>query len=198
MPGLKPLLRNIKQCQICVESPLKEPLPHAPRPVLRVSTTARLAVCGQAPGNLVHQSGVPFTDPSGVRLREWMGVSDQEFYDEAKIAIIPMGFCFPGYTDKGADLPPRKECAPAWRQDLLDALPQIECVLLVGAYAQNWHLGKKAKSSLTETVENWRDVAPHYFPTPHPSWRNNSWLKKNPWFENDLLPVMRSHIRSLL
>ena len=162
------------------------------------STTAKIAVFGQAPGNLVHQSGKPFTDPSGVRLREWMGVSEAEFYDDTKVAIIPMGFCFPGYDAKGGDKPPRKECAVAWRARLMAAMPNIKTAILVGAYAQKWHLGDQARGNLTETVEAWRDFAPAYFATPHPSWRNNVWLKKNPWFEAELLPVLRKKVLMLL
>jgi uracil-DNA glycosylase len=173
-------------------------LPYEPRPVLRASATAKLAVFGQAPGNLVHQSGRPFTDPSGVRLREWMGVSEEEFYDDARIAIIPMGFCFPGYDAKGGDRPPRKECAAHWRARLMTALPNIKTAILVGAYSQGWHLGGKTRGNLSETVEAWRHYAPKYFTTPHPSWRNNAWLKKNPWFETELLPVLRRRVRALL
>ncbi|PQA85946.1 uracil-DNA glycosylase family protein [Hyphococcus luteus] len=196
--SLPSLLKEIRACRLCVDAPKAAPLPHEPRPVLRVSKTAKIAVFGQAPGNLVHQSGKPFTDPSGVRLREWMGVTDEEFYDEKKIAIIPMGFCFPGYDAKGGDLPPRKECAPAWRERLMRATPNIETMILVGSYSQKWHLGPDAKKTLTETVESWRDYAPLHFPTPHPSWRNNAWLKKHPWFEAELLPVLRKRVRALL
>ena len=196
--SLPSLLKEIRACRICVEAPKGEPLPHEPRPVLRASKTARIAVFGQAPGNLVHQSGKPFTDPSGERLREWMGVSDEEFYDQKRVAIIPMGFCFPGYDAKGGDKPPRKECANAWRARLMAALPELKTMILVGAYAQKWHLGADAKRTLTETVERWRDFAPRYFAAPHPSWRNNVWLKKNPWFEQELLPVLQKRVRSLL
>ena len=196
--SLSALLRDIRTCSICVETPRGAPLPHEPRPVLRASTTAKIAIFGQAPGNLVHQSGKPFTDPSGVRLREWMGVTDEEFYDERRIAIIPMGFCFPGYDAKGGDKPPRKECAQTWRAQLMAAMPNIKTAILVGAYAQNWHLGEGARKSLTETVAAWRDFSPTYFATPHPSWRNNTWLKKHPWFEAELLPVLRKRVRSLL
>ena len=196
--SLPSLLRDIRACRICLETPRGAPLPHEPRPVLRASATAKLAVFGQAPGNLVHQSGRPFTDPSGVRLREWMGVSEEEFYDDARIAIIPMGFCFPGYDAKGGDRPPRKECAAHWRARLMTALPNIKTAILVGAYSQGWHLGGKTRGNLSETVEAWRDYAPKYFTTPHPSWRNNAWLKKNPWFETELLPVLRRRVRALL
>ena len=196
--SLPALLRDIRACRICVKTPRGAPLPHEPRPVLRASTTAKIAIFGQAPGNLVHQSGKPFTDPSGVRLREWMGVTDEEFYDERRIAIIPMGFCFPGYDAKGGDKPPRKECAQTWRAQLMAAMPNIKTAILVGAYAQKWHLGEGARKSLTETVAAWRDFSPTYFATPHPSWRNNTWLKKHPWFEAELLPVLRKRVRSLL
>lgn len=196
--SLPKLLRDIRACRICVETPKGAPLPHEPRPVLRVSATAKIAVFGQAPGNLVHQSGKPFTDPSGVRLREWMGISEDEFYDERRVAIIPMGFCFPGYDSKGGDKPPRRECAAQWRAQLMAATPNIKTAILVGTYAQSWHLGDRAHKTLTATVENWRDFAPKYFTTPHPSWRNNAWLKKNPWFEADLLPVLQKRVRALL
>lgn len=202
--SLKVLINDISKCKICIEAPRGKPLPHAPRPVLRVSRTARLAIAGQAPGTRVHASGKPFTDPSGDRLRDWMGVTDQDFYDMRRIAIIPMGFCFPGLDDKGGDLPPRKECADAWRAPLFDLLPNLELILLVGAYAQRWHLGSRAKKSLTETVANWPQYmkrasqGPRYLPLPHPSWRNNFWLKQNPWFDEELLPVLRREVRKLI
>lgn len=196
--ALSSLVKEIRACRICVEAPERAPLPHEPRPVLQVSKKARLAVFGQAPGNLVHQSGKPFTDPSGDRLREWMGVDDELFYDPRRLAIIPMGFCFPGYNEKGADLPPRKECAAHWRARLMAALPNIETAILVGGYAQKWHLGNKAEKTLTQTVARWRDFAPAFFATPHPSWRNNAWLKKNPWFEREALPALRKRVRSLI
>ncbi len=196
--SLRMLLKDIRACDICITAPLKAPLPHGPRPVVQALKTARLGVFGQAPGNLVHQTGVPFNDPSGERLRDWMGVTREEFYDERRIAIIPMGFCFPGNDAKGGDLPPRKECAPAWRESLMDVLPNIETAILVGGYAQKWHLGKGAKKTLTEIVADWRDFTPAFFPTPHPSWRNTGWLKKNPWFETDLLPVLKRRVRKLL
>jgi uracil-DNA glycosylase len=171
--------------------------------VLRVSSTARLCLTGQAPGTRVHASGLPFTDPSGGRLRDWMGVSVDEFYDTRRLAIVPMGFCFPGLDEKGGDLPPRPECAPAWRNALFAALPRFELVLLVGQYAQRWHLGSRAKPSLTATVENWQSYAnsaevPRFLPLPHPSWRNNAWLKRHPWFEAEVLPYLRGEVRRLL
>lgn len=195
---LSRLLKDIRACRICVDDPIKSPLPHEPRPVLQASSSARLAVFGQAPGNLVHQTGIPFNDPSGERLRDWMGVTREEFYDSGRIAIMPMGFCFPGYDAKGGDLPPRKECALHWREKLMAAAPNMETCILVGGYAQKWHLGDRAKKSLTDTVRAFEDYAPRFFPTPHPSWRNNAWLKKNPWFEAELLPRLRKRVRALL
>jgi uracil-DNA glycosylase len=197
------LLAKIRSCRVCAETPLKTPLPHEPRPVLRASRTARLAVCSQAPGTRVHASGIPFTDPSGERLRAWMGVTPQEFYDETRLAIIPMGFCFPGQDAKGGDLPPRAECAKLWHGTLFEALPQLELVLAVGSYAQRWHLGPETGGSLQETMVAWRKHLrrkrhPRLLPLPHPSWRNNAWLKRNPWFEEELLPVLRREVRALL
>lgn len=198
---LESVVCEIRACRHCVEQPDGAPLPHEPRPVFQVSATARICVCGQAPGTRVHASGVPFTDPSGDRLRAWMGVSKQEFYDAARIAVIPMGFCFPGLDAKGGDLPPRKECARLWRQRLFEALPQFELVLLVGGYAQTWHMGPARPRTLTETVRAWDPNtpsvgAPVLIPLPHPSWRNNAWLKKNPWFETRILPVLRHMVRA--
>lgn len=198
MTKLDRLTADIRACRICLERPLKAPLPHEPRPVLRVSRTARLCIVGQAPGTRVHASGTPFTDPSGDRLRDWMGVTPDEFYDVSRIAIVPMGFCFPGLDAKGGDLPPRRECAEAWREPLFKLLPQVELTLLVGQYAQAWHLGAARKQSLTETVAAWRDYRPRFIPLPHPSWRNNAWIKKHPWFEKELLPVLKSEVRRLV
>jgi len=203
MTELTDVLESIRACRVCVDSPRGKALPHAPRPVLRASATARLAVCGQAPGTRVHASGTPFSDPSGERLRAWMGVTANEFYDEAHVAIVPMGFCFPGQDDKGGDLPPRRECAQLWHRRLFAALPQIELVLAVGAYAQDFHLGPSRGKTLQETMLRWREHLktkrhPRIFPLPHPSWRNNAWLKKNPWFEAELLPVLRREVRRLL
>jgi len=200
---LDSLLSSIRGCRHCVETPDGRPLPHEPRPVLRVSRNARLAVCSQAPGTRVHASGVPFTDASGDRLRDWMGVSPQEFYDEDRIAIIPMGFCFPGQDEKGADLPPRKECSRLWHRELFAALPQFELVLAIGSYAQRFHLGEAAGTSLQETMRDWRRhlrrQEPYpVLPLPHPSWRNNGWLKRNPWFETELVPLLRRRVRTLL
>jgi uracil-DNA glycosylase len=197
------LVAKIRACRICRDASVGPMLPHEPRPVLRVSSTARICVCGQAPGTRVHASGMPFTDPSGDRLRAWMGVTPQEFYDERRVAIVPMGFCFPGQDARGADLPPRPECGSTWRDALFAALPTFELVLLVGQYAHQWHLKERAKGSLTATVADWKSYAigtpaPRYLPLPHPSWRNNAWLKRNPRFEEEVLPYLRGEIRRLL
>ena len=172
----------------------------APNPVFRATETARILVASQAPGNLADRSSRPFADPSGVRLRNWMGVSDEEFYDESRVAIVPMGFCFPGYDAKGGDLPPMKACAPHWRAGLLERMPQIELVLAIGGYAQSWHLGPSRPKTLTDTVKQWRTFLDErgVLPTPHPSWRNNGWLKRHPWFETEVLPVLRERVRALL
>lgn len=197
--NLEALLDRVAGCRLCVEEPRGKPLPHEPRPVLRVSATATVCIAGQAPGTRVHASGIPFTDPSGDRLRDWMGIDEATFYDRSQVAIVPMGFCFPGLDDKGGDLPPRRECPPAWRDAVFAALPRIRLILAVGAYAQRWHLGRKSRSTLTETVAAWRDIAtttdPMVIPLPHPSWRNNAWLRKHPWFEAELLPFLRDQLR---
>ena len=199
--SLDRLVSKIQACRVCVETPQGVALGHEPRPVLRVSTTARLAVVGQAPGTRVHASGVPFSDPSGERLRDWMGVTAEEFYDVNRITIVPMGFCYPGQDAKGADLPPRRECAPLWRPRLFAQLPQIELMLLIGGYAQRWHLDDRR--GVTALVEDWRAVLDRpgslrFLPLPHPSWRNNAWLKRHPWFEAELLPRLRQEVRRLL
>ncbi len=200
---LENLLAEIRSCRVCRDAPDGKPLPHEPRPVLRATATARICVSGQAPGTRVNESGIPFTDPSGDRLRAWMGVDEETFYDASRIAIVPMGFCFPGLDGKGGDLPPRKECAPRWRSRVFAELPQLELMLLVGSYAQGWHLKSRRENTLTDTVRNWRAYAqdaggPNIIPLPHPSWRNNAWLKKNPWFESDVLPFVRSEVSRLL
>jgi uracil-DNA glycosylase len=189
--SLGSLSKEIRACTAC-------PLPHTPRPVFQASSKARICIAGQAPGTRVHASGVPFTDPSGDRLREWLGVTPEQFYNPDLFAIVPMGFCFPGLNDKGGDLPPRKECAPLWREKLFDHLPNIDVTLLVGGYAQKWHLRDRARKTLTETVQEWREFGPEYLPMPHPSWRNNVWLKKNPWFETEVLPFLRKTVADRL
>lgn len=200
---LAALEAEIRSCRICVEAPQGRPLAHEPRPVLQVSTTARIAICGQAPGTRVHASGKPFTDPSGDRLRFWLGMPAEVFYDAARVAIVPMGFCFPGLDTNGGDLPPRRECAARWRQAVFDLLPNLKLLVLVGLYAQRWHISGRKGLSLTETVEAWRELASSengqkLYPLPHPSWRNNAWIKKNPWFETELLPELRRDVARTL
>jgi len=197
------LQAEIEACRICVEKPLKDSLPHEPRPVVRLSKTARLCIAGQAPGLRVHESGEPFDDASGDRLREWMGVDRDTFYDRSRLAIVPMSFCFPGYDKNKSDLPPRKECRLAWHDRIFAAMPQVELVLTIGLYAQAHHMGAERSCSMTETVRNWRqhfqrNIAPKVLPLPHPSWRNTSWLRKNPWFEEEVLPVLRKETQCLL
>jgi len=201
---LETVLAELRACRICRDAPLYlPPLPHQPRPVIQAAATARLCIAGQAPGTRVHASGRPFTDPSGVRLRGWLGIDETAFYDESKVAIVPVGHCFPGLDAKGGDKPPRRECAPTWRARVFDALPQIELVLAIGRYAQNWHLGAENAASLSGTMANWheilaRPVRPRVLPMPHPSWRNNAWLRRNPWFEAELVPVLRAEVARLL
>lgn len=170
--------------------------------MLQVSDTARLAICGQAPGTRVHATGRPFTDPSGDRLRAWTGLAPATFYDPAKVAIVPMGFCFPGLDANGSDLPPRRECAAAWHAELFAAMPRLELILLVGHYAARWHLGAACPPSLTDTVAAWHSIYSssngRFLPLPHPSWRNNGWLRKNPWFDRDVLPVLKAAVQRLV
>ncbi len=192
-PELIRLLRDIRACRLC-----EAHLPHGPQPVLQASSTARLCVLGQAPGLRVHETGLSFNDRSGDRLRAWMGIDRTTFYDDSKLAIAAMAFCFPGYDAQGHDLPPRRECAQAWRSRLFDALPEFKLVLLVGRHAQQWHLGAHVRESLTETVRAWRDYEPRYIPLPHPSWRNTGWLKKHSWFQEDLLPCLRARVAAAL
>ncbi len=202
---LAQFVTEARACRICLDNPLTTPLPHEPRPVFRISATARLVIAGQAPGTRVHASGTPFTDPSGDRLRQWMGIDRDVFYDESRIAIVPMGFCFPGLDAKGGDIPPRKECRLHWHERLFGLMPQVETIILLGQYAQQWHMARaglavKKGAGLTQQVMNWHelyDKKPRLLPVPHPSWRNNDWLKRNPWFESDLLPVLRAEVSRL-
>lgn len=189
--SFRELVESVRQCRVCEEF-----LPLGPRPVVQLDPRARILVAGQAPGRRVHESGVPFDDPSGDRLREWLGVSRDVFYDPTKVAILPMGFCYPG-TGKSGDLPPRPECAKTWRQEALQQLTQTRLTLVIGQYAQKWHLSDTQKN-LTETVRAWQDHAPGVFPLPHPSPRNNRWLKKNPWFAQSLLPALRKAVEEAL
>ncbi|QQM29165.1 uracil-DNA glycosylase family protein [Martelella lutilitoris] len=203
MSDTERLSRAIPACRICRDCPVggaERRLPHEPRPVAVLSARARILIAGQAPGLRVHETGIPFNDRSGDRLRDWMGIGREAFYDRSRFAILPMGFCFPGYDAKGSDLPPRRECAPEWREEAMAAMPQIELVLAIGMYAQKWHMGKMSRKTLTETVRNWRDSflanrAPRILPLPHPSWRNTGWLKKNPWFEDEVLPELKKAVR---
>jgi uracil-DNA glycosylase len=183
------LKTNARACRVC-----EAHLPLGPRPVMRASASARLLIIGQAPGTRVHESGIPWNDRSGDRLRQWLGVSPDIFYDEARIAIVPMGFCYPGVDPRGGDLPPRPECAPLWHPPFLDAMPDIRLTLLIGSYAQARYLGAARKKTMTETVANWRAYLPDFLPLPHPSWRNTAWIKKNPWFETGLLPELRAEV----
>lgn len=201
--SLQRLMAEVRACRQCVECPDGAPLVHQPRPVLQVDARARLLISGQAPGTRVHASGRPFTDPSGDRLRGWMGIGEDVFYDARRIAIVPMGLCFPGLDAKGGDLPPRRECAPLWREKILAALPKIEMILLVGQYAHRWHLQQARAATLTATVADWqrhwdRSEQPRLVPLPHPSWRNNAWLKANPWFAEELLPRLRQEVARLV
>ncbi len=190
---LDTLLREIRRCDACTAH-----LPLGPRPVLRAKRSARLMIVGQAPGTKVHETGIPWNDASGRRLREWLDLDDETFYDESRIAIVPMGFCYPGANPKGGDMPPRPECAPQWHPPLRDALPHVELTLLVGQYAQGWYLGNRRKKTVTDTVRAWRDYAPDFLPTPHPSWRTTHWQKKNPWFDEEVIPALRRRVHDLL
>ncbi len=189
-------MQELKNCRLCAEKFAATATKHAPRPVLWFEPEAKVLIAGQAPGARVHESGRPFTDPSGDRLRAWLGLDKTAFYDKSRIAIVPMGFCFPGYNAKGADLPPPPLCAKTWRARVMDRLPNIQLKILVGSYAIRWHLG--SKTSLTETVKNWRAHGPQVFPLPHPSWRNSAWLKRNPFFEAELLPELRAKLHEVL
>lgn len=189
MSNLEILAESVRSCRACAGV-----LPDEPRPVIQVSQSARLLVASQAPGSKVHASGIPFADDSGDRLRAWMGVTREQFYDASRVAILPVGFCYPGRA-AGGDAPPRRECAKLWRGDLLAAMPEIRLTLLVGTYAQEEALGP---GRMTERVRRFRDVLPHYFPLPHPSWRSRIWMRDNPWFEAEVLPELRARVRAVL
>lgn len=196
----------IAACRVCRDAPLRgaeDRLPHEPRPVVVLSGKARILIAGQAPGLRVHESGLPFDDASGDRLRQWLGVDRPLFYDCDRFAIVPMGFCFPGYDAAGSDLPPRRECAPLWRQRVMASMPQIELILAIGQYAQSWHMRETRLPSMTATVADWRrhlmtNEFPAVLPLPHPSWRNSGWLKRNQWFATDLLPVLQNRVKTLI
>lgn len=189
---MEKLLKEIKACTFC-----KEHLDLGPNPVVAANITSKILIIGQAPGTKVHRSGVPWDDPSGVQLRKWMGIDSETFYDESIVAIVPMGFCYPG-KGKTGDLPPRPECAPLWHQKLLDKMPEIQLTLLIGQYAQKYYLGKRKKKNLTETVRNYEEYLPTQLPMPHPSPRNRFWLSKNPWFESSVVPELQQKISTLL
>ena len=186
------LLLNIRQCTIC-----EKHLPLGPRPVVVANPDAKIVIIGQAPGTKVHASGIPWDDQSGKQLRKWLNVTEEIFYDKTKMALMPMGFCYPG-KGKSGDLPPRPECAPQWHQLLLDKMPKLELTILIGQYAQNYYLGERTKRTLTETVFNYKDYLPDHLPLPHPSPRNRFWLSKNPWFEFEVLPELQKRVKILL
>jgi len=192
-PDLTEIVTAARACRI-----YEQHLPLGPRPVLRAQARARLLIIGQAPGTRVHETGIPWNDRSGDRLRDWLQLPREVFYDERRIAIVPMGFCYPGVDDSGGDRPPRPECAPRWHPPLRAALPQVELTLLVGMYAQRHYLGRRRRATLTETVRHGRDYLPDFLPLPHPSWRNTAWLRKNLWFEADLLPELRKRMKMLV
>ena len=191
MTSLVSLLAEVRACTVCAEH-----LPLGPRPIVQVHPAARILIAGQAPGSRVHETGIPFNDASGERLRSWLGMSREVFYDPRQVAILPMGFCFPG-TGRSGDLPPRPECAPTWRATLLSRMKKLQLTLVIGQYAQVYHL-PRGGSSLTEVVQGWREFWPHTVPLPHPSPRNNLWLKRNPWFEEELIPVLRERVLAVL
>ncbi|MEM9009738.1 MAG: uracil-DNA glycosylase family protein [Pseudomonadota bacterium] len=198
MPSLEMLVREIRDCRICAGRFAATETAHAPRPVAWLSDRAPIMIAGQAPGARVHASGKPFDDRSGDRLRDWLGVDRTSFYDQQNFAILPMAFCFPGYDAKGSDRPPPTVCATTWRARALSSMPHIRLTLLIGGYAQRWHLGDAAKAGVTPTVEAWRSHLPRILPLPHPSWRNTAWLKRNPWFEAEVVPWLRHEVSQLL
>lgn len=190
---LAALLREVRACTLCTQH-----LPLGPRPVLRGKSTARLLIIGQAPGTRVHESGIPWNDRSGDVLRSWLEMEPADFYDESRIAIIPMSFCYPGRDPRGGDNPPRPECAPRWHDRLLALLPALRLTLLVGQYAQAHYLADRRRPTLTGTVRDYREYLPEYFPLPHPSWRNTAWRKRQPWFDADVVPELRRRVKAAL
>ncbi len=190
------LIDDIRACRLCAQRFARTQTAHAPNPVVWFQPGARVMIAGQAPGKRVHQTGVPFNDPSGDRLRDWLGLDREAFYDRDRVAIVPMAFCFPGYDAKGSDLPPPRVCGQTWHARVMESLQGVRLKILVGGYSQSWHLG--GKSSVTDRVKGWRNHAPGVFPLPHPSWRNTAWLRRNPWFEADLLPELRQQIQRVM
>lgn len=193
MDELEAVLEEARACTLC-----REHLPRGPRPVLRAEASARLLIVGQAPGTKVHETGLPWNDASGDRLRAWLGLDRAAFYDARRIAIVPMGFCYPGRDARGGDRPPRPECGPLWHPRLRPLLPAVELTLLVGSYAQAFYLGNRRPGGLTETVAAWRNFLPDFIPLPHPSWRNTAWLKRHPWFTEELLPEVRERVTAMI
>ncbi|MBB5073038.1 uracil-DNA glycosylase [Bartonella callosciuri] len=200
------LEKKIYSCRICIQQPLYfPPLAHEPKPVVYLSDTASIAIAGQAPGLRVHETSIPFNDRSGERLRYWLNVTKEEFYNRSLFAIVPMGFCFPGYDENKSDLPPRRECREIWHEKVFQAMPQIKLVLAVGSYAQKWHITDLKYKTVSETVSDWRNILSirqprgyNVMPLPHPSWRNTSWLQKNPWFSDELIVYLRNLVRKFL
>lgn len=190
-PAAKTLLEEVRACTICKDLPL------GPRPIVQISASAKILIVGQAPGRITHHKGIPFDDPSGNRLRSWLGVDRDTFYDASKIAILPMGFCFPG-TGKSGDLPPRPQCAPAWRNRILTTLPAVELTLVIGRYAIDWHVPEYSRSTVTAAVKSWSELWPGKLILPHPSPRNFRWLKSNPWFEDDIVPAVQERVKQLI
>ena len=190
------LVAEISKCRLCADRFAATASRHMPRPVPWFQPGAQILICGQAPGMRVHKAGKPFFDRSGDRLRDWMGITEETFYDQSKIAVVPMAFCFPGYNASGSDLPPPKLCSATWHDRVMEMLGEMPLTLLIGGHAQIWHLG--GKTSVTQRVEGWQDHAPNVFPLPHPSWRNTGWLKRNAWFEAELLPVLQKRVTEVL
>ncbi|WP_273722690.1 uracil-DNA glycosylase family protein [Bartonella sp. AU18XJBT] len=200
------LEKKIYSCRVCIQQPhYFPPLPHEPNPVVYLSNTASIAIAGQAPGLRVHETSIPFNDRSGERLRDWLGVTKEEFYNRSLFAIVPMGFCFPGYDKNKADLPPRRECREIWHEKIFQAMPQIKLVLAIGSYAQKWHITELKHKTVSATVSDWRNILSipqpqgyNVMPLPHPSWRNTFWLQKNPWFNDELIVYLRCLVRKFL
>lgn len=196
MPTRSDLRPRIEACRLCADRFAATVTRHAPRPVVWFGPEARILVAGQAPGLRVHEAGRPFWDRSGTRLREWMGVDEATFYDRSRIAVLPTSFCFPGYDASGSDLPPPRICADTWHDAVMETLPNLRLKLVIGGYAQRWHLG--TRRPVTEIVRNWRSAPPDVLPLPHPSWRNTAWLRRNPWFESELVPELRRRVAEVL
>ncbi|MBC58755.1 MAG: uracil-DNA glycosylase [Confluentimicrobium sp.] len=196
--ALTALAAELAACTLCAPRFAATATGHSPRPVPWFRSGARIVVAGQAPGMRVHKAGRPFFDPSGDRLRDWMGITAEQFYDRDRLSVLPMAFCFPGYDAKGADLPPPPVCAATWHDRITAGLGDVALTLLVGGYAQRYFLGADAKGGVTRTVQGWRAHAPRVFPLPHPSWRNTGWLKKNPWFAAEVLPALRTRVKEVM